>query len=608
MRYAYNAVGNLLQRSTTDGSGVKNPGGEFYEKWLNTTAAPPDQGGDGITAPVNHPHAFGETDSTATAPSGETRRVRATYDANGNMKTLEVEDTANSRHDYFEYTWDHYDRLITVRKYAGGRQLGGGGTLLQGAEAHYLYDCGGQRVAKLESSIADTHGKSTLYITKGVEIVDRYNIYYVFYGKHRIVRIIPRNSASNRETDSGMNAGRVIFEEDSLKSITISIVDVEIIGAVKTIPGKVSNTVSYLPYGGKERFVNRGHDYQSQMPSYLFSGKEYNSIFNLYNFGSRLYVPYIGRFLSVDAEAIKGGKRNHSYLYVDGRLFDLIDPDGRAPKQKNSNAGLVVTGSPIITIEQAGIPELSALAKHKDFEKNLVQAVVKRLGRYTTGNRNRDVSHVRAIISALKVQKVKVSLWLNVIMATVRENFGGKHQRFRNQLNASAMSTYRESMTRGPLKRQVANKYFEIKTLREAESYQNIINIGRARRSQKWTVENLVKRTNNGLRLNDLPHRLGIAIRIYLAQTNTQLFNIIKNESASTQRIMIRNWMNMTPAERAGIAFLAGSGATGIPAPQYAAQLLKNPRARTPIRHNKTIERQINEIVSEIRAKQATED
>ena len=49
MRYAYNAIGNLTERSTTDAAGVVNGAEEFYEKWLGP-----------MGYALERPHAFAE--------------------------------------------------------------------------------------------------------------------------------------------------------------------------------------------------------------------------------------------------------------------------------------------------------------------------------------------------------------------------------------------------------------------------------------------------------------------------------------------------------------------------------------------------------------------
>jgi len=191
MRYAYSPIGNLLQRSTINGEGVENPPEEFYEKWLNT-GSQPDPGGEGgpgtaITSPDDHPHAFG-----AARPEPGVREVFATYDPNGNMTSLTVMNTTTGRLDRFEYTWDHFDRLVSVKKLSHDNPI-------PVATAHYAYDSGGQRVVKTEESLGDpsdpipapgTSGpKDTLYVTQGLEIRNRNYERYIFDGTQRIARI-----------------------------------------------------------------------------------------------------------------------------------------------------------------------------------------------------------------------------------------------------------------------------------------------------------------------------------------------------------------------------------------------------------------------------------
>ena len=210
MRYAYSPIGNLVQRSTTDGSGVENPAGEFYEKWLNTDAlVDPIEPPEPPDSPQAHPHAFGSA-----TPDPGVREVHATYDANGNMTELTVLNTdagggggagaPAGRRDRFVYTWDHYDRLVSVARYNDAPGPGGEPpSPAPVAQAYFAYDSGGQRVVKSEQVLAPLAGagrsgstlppdptpRDTLYVTEGFELRNRHLEQYVFDGRRRLARI-----------------------------------------------------------------------------------------------------------------------------------------------------------------------------------------------------------------------------------------------------------------------------------------------------------------------------------------------------------------------------------------------------------------------------------
>ncbi|MDY0003944.1 MAG: RHS repeat-associated core domain-containing protein, partial [Polyangia bacterium] len=330
MRYAYSAVGNLLERSTTNGDGVENPEDEFYEKWL----------GSDIQAHPARPHAFGSAADPA-APDG-TREVGATYDANGNMKTLVVINVAMGRNDRFVYHWDQYDRLVAVEKWNDSLSPSpepGGGSGSPIAEAYYLYDSGGQRVAKHELTSDDTTGtgQDTLYVTEGLDLRNHHYERYVFDGSQRISRIgvaRPYDATAPPPPAPPLSSlTRLVLVSDHLGSTSTVLMDHDDAVSTPTADdrGCTVSTRSHLPYGGDEAesSVEQGCG-QPIEEQYRFTGKEVERELGILYFGSRYYNAQVSRWLSVDPPSIFDPAKDISghYEYALGSPLRFVDPDG----------------------------------------------------------------------------------------------------------------------------------------------------------------------------------------------------------------------------------------------------------------------------------------
>ncbi|MFH0971279.1 MAG: RHS repeat-associated core domain-containing protein, partial [Candidatus Micrarchaeota archaeon] len=73
--------------------------------------------------------------------------------------------------------------------------------------------------------------------------------------------------------------------------------------------------------------------------NYKYTGKELDTDTGLYYYGARYYEPEIGRFLQADA--VWGNFEDplslNRYVYVKNNPLKYVDPDGRAPEDKQSN-------------------------------------------------------------------------------------------------------------------------------------------------------------------------------------------------------------------------------------------------------------------------------
>jgi RHS repeat-associated protein len=445
MRYAYNAVGNIIQRSTTDGNGTPNPAGEFYEKWLNTSATPAgqgSQGGDAITAPVNHPHAFGEviTDSGL-------RSVRATYDANGNMTELEVinAEPGIDRHERYVYTWDHYDRLVAVKKWddsaagpgpgggpgnnpGGGPNQSPGGGPSPGAaplvEAYYSYDTAGRRVAKSEMTPDDLERKDTLYITDGFELRNRHHLRYVTDGSQKVTRLgvaSPNSKPASPlgsqpqpqplgDPKTGPECSRLTIVGDHLGSTSLVVHDT---AGVKR--GTVASTISHLPYGGLESESNSLLTDGSVETEtfYRFTGKELERGLGLYYFGARYYIPALTRWLNadpmyaaVDTDEITARDALNRYSYSADSPIKFYDPSG-------SRVFLGYTVSPANGNPETreGRRAIRSAFRKADFDRRVadrrVQALSKLFGPQLKGAASKYIKHKRGELVLMDPAKVR---------------------------------------------------------------------------------------------------------------------------------------------------------------------------------------------------------
>jgi RHS repeat-associated protein len=310
MRYAYNAIGNLTERSTTDATGTENPGGEFYEKWLGVMTYDPAR-----------PHAF------SSAGAGG-RSVSARYDGNGNMISLEVVNAAEGRDVRFAYQWDHYDRLVRAEKFESEQSV---------AVAVYVYDHAGQRVVKSETRSGGA-AQDTLYVTEGCEIRNRSYEWFVFDGRQRIARI-----GVAKPYEGVGEVSRFLYVGDHLGSTSVVVKD--------GVDWCVVGTTSHLPYGGIEAesgAVLCGGEAGEEW--YRFTGKELEGEFEIYYFAARYYIPAIGAFTSIDSVALlkTGASDSHPFIYADGNPYTYCDPTGNQKEKAQENSpspGKIATSS-----------------------------------------------------------------------------------------------------------------------------------------------------------------------------------------------------------------------------------------------------------------------
>jgi RHS repeat-associated protein len=197
-----------------------------------------------------------------------------TYDANGNVQTDGLRTV----------TWDAENRVASVTMNAGGATM----TL--------TYDGSGGRVKKQAA------GRTVLYSGNLFECRNPPSctdyVRYVFAGSMRVAQI-------------SSTAGAAYYESDHL-------------GSTRVVTGsQATGYVTYKPFGAIAQ--------DSTSVRYKFTGQEWDAEAGLYNYGARLYDPFLGRFLSADT-AIPGNNPQalNRYSYAINNPLAYNDPTGHS--------------------------------------------------------------------------------------------------------------------------------------------------------------------------------------------------------------------------------------------------------------------------------------
>jgi RHS repeat-associated protein len=240
------------------------------------------------------------TDRLATVTAGQ-ESFQYVYDPSGNL----VEETT-SRH----FEWDHQDRLRVYRTQAG--------TAEPSVHAHYLYDSGGERVAKLVRKQGGTV-ETTVYIDG-------------FFEHQRAIdgTSVQENNTlhvmGNPTRCAVVRVGRP-FPDDATPPVKYHIADhlgssSVVIGGADAAASAFVNREEYTPYGETSfgSFARK---------RYRFSGKERDEESGLSYHSARYMAPWLGRWVSADPLTVYTlGSDINVYAYVRGRPMIAADPGG----------------------------------------------------------------------------------------------------------------------------------------------------------------------------------------------------------------------------------------------------------------------------------------
>ena len=205
-----------------------------------------------------------------------------TYDNNGNMKTgPDFSDPAQVATRTITYNEDNMP--VEVKHQKGG----------QTTTVSFIYDGDGERAIK------DVEGTKTRYISDIYEKKGATFTKYIFAGNMRIAKVD--------------TSGTYYYHKDHLQSTTV----------LTDLSGEVDERTEYMPFGS-----TREHD--GDVSDYKFTDQELDPETGLYNYGARLYDPFIGRFISPDTivQAPLDPQTLNRYSYCRNNPLIYTDPSG----------------------------------------------------------------------------------------------------------------------------------------------------------------------------------------------------------------------------------------------------------------------------------------
>ena len=209
------------------------------------------------------------------------------YDHNGNLLTKVVGSNTTS------YAWDFENRLSSVTL------PGTGGTV------SFKYDSFGRRIQK---SFTTGSNPPTTTTTN-----------YLYDGHNNIEEVDQNGNVLSRYAQ-GLNIDEPLAE---LRSGTASYYQADGLSSVTSLSnaaGAIANTYTYDGFG--KQTASTG----TVANPFQYTGREFDTETNLYDYRARYYEPTIGRFLSEDE--IGNDERVNLYLYVRNSPVDSRDPTG----------------------------------------------------------------------------------------------------------------------------------------------------------------------------------------------------------------------------------------------------------------------------------------
>jgi RHS repeat-associated protein len=253
-----------------------------------------------------------------TAPTNPSRTVNYLFDAAGN-RTQTVDTAAgttnylsNSNNQYTSVGGNplSYDNRGNVTGFSGAAYLyDAENELLQASNTFFAYDAYGRCVKRTDSS-----GTAYLIYGQGWNLIAEYNVSGI--QQARYVQGTNIDEILTRTDSSGVT---IYYDTDRLGSIT----------KLTSSTGHVLEQYTYDAYGSPSMQDGNGASITASSfgNRFLFTGREYLSSLNLYDYRNRQYSPTLGRFLQPDPVDHSGDLFN-LYRFCGNNPVNNTDPSG----------------------------------------------------------------------------------------------------------------------------------------------------------------------------------------------------------------------------------------------------------------------------------------
>ena len=244
------------------------------------------------------------------------------YDLNGNL-SRKVEKVSGATSEFWDYAWDHENRLVQVVK------KNEGGTVVSTVEYAYCPACGGSRTHRMVKDATgnllswyryESDNSGPLRVDErydaddnGLTDADPWRVQRLCYNGPGMTRSLLRETIyeyTGPTSDALVNKREVYYHYDRMGNVA---------GLSGGNGGELASFTmdAYGSWDGQAKYTAR-----------RLTGKEYDPETELYFFEERWYDASAGRFISRDPARISVS--THLYAYVDASPMRRIDPTGGA--------------------------------------------------------------------------------------------------------------------------------------------------------------------------------------------------------------------------------------------------------------------------------------